>query len=234
MIITIDGPAGSGKSTVARILATRLDLPYLNSGAIYRAVTMVVVDSSVSFDDREAVSELIRGLPFRVEEGEERTRFYLGERDVTDRIKDPDVTAEIHRIANDGGFRTLLVPLQRRWAEGRGVVSEGRDMGTVIFPEAEVKFFLDAPVEERARRQHRELLARGIESDYEQLLERVRERDGHDRNRDVAPLKAAADAIRVDTGGLTIDGVVEVLLSKVAGRSPQRSGPPRSDSDHGD
>lgn len=209
MIITVDGPAGSGKSTVARILARRLSLPYLNSGAIYRTVTLGVLEAGISFDDREGVARVIRDLPFRSVEHPDGTRFFLGDRDVTHRIKDPDVTREVYRIANDGEYRRLLVGLQRTAAAGGGVVAEGRDMGTVIFPDADVKFFLDAPAEERARRQHEELLARGVASDYEVLLEDLRRRDLHDTGRSDAPLRAAPGALHVDSGGLSIEQVVE-------------------------
>ena len=217
MVITLDGPAGSGKSTVARIVAGRLKLPYLNSGYIYRAVTLRALEDGTPFEDHDAVAALIRDLGLRFEERRGGARVFLDERDVTARLKDPDVTPHVYRIANDPFYRGLLVEFQRRFAAPPGVVAEGRDMGTVIFPEAEHKFFLDATTEERARRQHRELAAAGHEKPYGDLLREIVARDEHDRGRDVAPLQVAPGAHVVSTDGMTIDEVVETVLRHVAG-----------------
>ncbi|MBI4583489.1 MAG: (d)CMP kinase [Planctomycetes bacterium] len=215
LIITVDGPAGSGKSTVSRILARKLGLPYLNSGAIYRAVTLAVIDAGVSFDDRPRVAEVISRFSLRSVEEADRTRFFIGDREVTDRLKDPDITAQVYRIADESGYRKLLVDLQRRSVQRHGVVAEGRDMGTVIFPDASIKFYLDAPAEERARRQHLELVSRGVPSRYEEVLLKLKERDHRDLSRTDAPLLAAPDAVRLNSGGLTIDEVVGRFLDHI-------------------
>lgn len=212
MIITLDGPAGSGKSTVALRLALALDLPYLNSGAIYRAVTLAVLESGGCFDDPEAVARSVDALGFQVRYRDGVPRYFLGERDATERLKDPDLTAEVYRIANVPRYRALLVEMQRRFGSQSGVVAEGRDMGTVIFPEAALKVFLDAPAEVRARRQYVELLDRGIAVVYDELLARVRERDHRDRSRSAAPLAAAPDAVVVESGGLSVREVVDRVL----------------------
>ena len=215
MIITVDGPAGSGKSTVSRIVARRLGLTYLNSGFIYRAVTLLVVEDSGDFENKERVAELIASMDLRFEEDEERTRVYLGGRDVTQRLKDPDITPQIFRIANDGYLRGLLLGIQRSFAAPPGVVAEGRDMGTVIFPEADYKFYLDASPEERARRQQMELEVKGHSKSFADVLSEVLERDRHDRERAHAPLRVPQGAIHIRTDNLSIKDVVEMILKRV-------------------
>lgn len=218
MIVTVDGPAGAGKSTVAEQVAQRLNLPYLNSGLIYRAVTVLVLDHEAgNFADRGAVLRTIRELNLRfVEDGVTGTRrVFAGETDVTDRLKAPDVTPEVYRIANDVEYRSLLVGLQRRFGKSPGVVAEGRDMGTVIFPEADVKFFLDASAEERARRTHADLSRSGYEKTFESVLTETVERDNRDRSRKDAPLRVPDDGVVVQTDDLTVDEVVEQLMKYV-------------------
>jgi len=215
MIITVDGPAGSGKSTVSRIVARRLGLTYLNSGFIYRAVTLLVVEDSGDFGNKERVAELIASMDLRFTEDEDRTRVFLGERDVTQRLKDPDITPQIFRIANDGYLRSLLLGIQRSFAATPGVVAEGRDMGTVIFPEADYKFYLDASPEERARRQQMELEVKGHSKSFADVLSEVLERDRHDRERAHAPLRVPQGAIHIRTDNLSIKDVVEMILKRV-------------------
>jgi len=224
MIITVDGPGGSGKSTVSRIVARKLGLPYLNSGFIYRAVTLLVMEDGADFEDRERVERLIKQIDLRFEEVGDRTRVFLGGRDVTRRLKDPDVTPRIYKIANDGHYRELLLDVQRQFAVPHGAVAEGRDMGTVIFPQADFKFYLDASPEERARREQMDLDAAGHSKSYADVLKEVLERDRHDRERAHAPLRVPTGAVMIRTDTLSIKDVVESILKHVGSRSESRGG----------
>ncbi len=215
MIITIDGPGGSGKSTISRTLARRLGLQHLNSGFIYRAVTLLVLESGGAFDDHDKVAGLIQGMNLLFREDPDRTRVFIADRDVTDRLKDPDVTPQVYKVANDPFYRTLLVDLQRRCAAPPGVVAEGRDMGTVIFPHADFKYYLDATPEERARRQHRDLESRGHSQSYADVLAEVLDRDARERNRLVAPLRVPEGATVIHTDTLAVLEVVERILLQV-------------------
>jgi cytidylate kinase len=221
MIITVDGPAGAGKSTVSRRLAQELRLTYLNSGFIYRAVTLLVLESGGAFERRDLVEGIIERLDLRFVDEPERTRVFAGDREITDRLKAPDVTPQVFRIANDGGYRRLLVDSQRRFAAGPGVVAEGRDMGTVIFPDADFKFYLDASVEERARRALGDLRRAGHEKSLDQVRREVEERDRHDREREHAPLMIPEGSTVIDTDGMSAGEVVSTLVDMV--RSARRS-----------
>jgi cytidylate kinase len=224
-IITVDGPAGSGKSTAAREVARRLGLPCLNSGQIYRSVTLLVLEAGADFDDQARVAEIIRGMSLRFGDPEAPKRVFAAGREVAARLKDPDVTAEVYRIANNPGYRALLVDLQRRAAEPHGIVAEGRDMGTVIFPGAQHKFYLDASPEERARRQERDLARAGHRKSFEAVLRDVLSRDRHDRDRETAPLRVPPGAIVIDTDGMSAEQVVERMLGHIVSEST--SGPER-------
>jgi cytidylate kinase len=215
-IITVDGPAGSGKSTVARLVAARLGLPCLNSGLIYRAATLLALEEGADFADEGRMAALLGRLDLRFREERDRTRVVVGDRDVTDRLREPEVTRQVFRVANNGNLRKLLVDLQRRAVGPRGLVAEGRDMGTVIFPQAPHKFFLDAAPEVRARRQLRDLEAAGHKKSFTAVLQELLERDRHDRDRDAAPLRVAPGAIVIATDSLGIEDVVEKIFSHLA------------------
>ena len=219
LIVTIDGPAASGKSTVARLLAEKLDASFLDTGAMYRAVTLAAMQAGIDLSDEQKLLEITQTCDFQFSVEAGKTTVYLDNVDVTDQIRDPEVTANARYIAGAPDVRSELVRMQRQFAAGQEkVVTEGRDQGTVAFADADVKFFLTADAGERARRRQADAKAKNHGRTLEQIQEAIEERDKSDRNRAVGPLKPAEDAIVVDTTALAIDEVVEKLLGFVKER----------------
>jgi len=211
-VVTIDGPAGAGKSTVARRAAKRLGYAFLDTGAMYRAATWRAMHLNVSLTDTEALSRSTREM--HLELVDDNTVRVDGV-DVSDAIRTREVTQYIHRLADLPGVRETIVAEQRRIAANRPTVAEGRDMGTVVFPQASCKIFLDASPEERAHRRAEELKAAGQQVDIGDLAQEIRERDERDRNRAVAPLRPADDAIEVDTTGMTLEESIDTVIALV-------------------
>jgi len=213
-VVTIDGPAGAGKSTVARLLADRLGWRFLDTGAMYRVVTLAALRRKVDLRDADALGRLAEGLEAEFPPG----RTLLGDEDVSLAIRDAAVTEASRFVADSPGVRLRLVAWQRAFAERADTVTEGRDQGTIVFPDAHRKFFVTASEEERARRRHAELRARGASVEFETVLSDQRARDARDASRAIAPMKPADDAQTVDTTGLTIEQVVERLFRDIAAR----------------
>ncbi len=220
MIVAIDGPAGSGKSTTARRVADRLGWLYLDTGAMYRAVGLAFRDQGLPFTD-DAAAALLPGLDVRLQPDADRVRVALNGDDVTDRIRTPEAADGASRASALAPVREAMVALQRRVArehDADGVVVEGRDIGTVVFPEAEVKFFLVADLDARARRRlgdPGEAGPDGAPAAFHQVRAEIAERDRRDQSRDLSPLRPAPDAITLDTTSLTIDQQVDHVLAAV-------------------
>ena len=213
--IAIDGPASSGKSTVAKIIAKQLGYTYLDTGAMYRSATFLALKNGIEVSNQEKIVELLESNPIRFGRDENGVQLvFVGECDVTLPIRDNQVTNNVSAVAALPLVREKLVHLQQEIAQAGGIVMDGRDIGTVVLPQAELKIFLIASVEERALRRFKENTERGIETDLETLKEEIAARDFKDSNRAISPLKAADDAITFDTTGVSIEGVVKFISEK--------------------
>ena len=213
--IAIDGPASSGKSTVAKIIAKNLGYTYLDTGAMYRAVTYLALKNDLQAQQVEELVALLDQFPIafgRDDQGQQLV--YVADVDITHAIRENDVTNNVSWVAALPQVREKLVDLQQKIASLGGIVMDGRDIGTVVLPQAELKIFLVASVEERAARRYKENLEKGIPTDLETLKEEIAARDYKDSHREVSPLKPAADAIHFDTTGVSIEGVVQFIQEK--------------------
>ena len=221
MIVTLDGPAGAGKSTAARALARRLGWCYLDTGAMYRTVALVALERGLPLDDVRALSAVAAALAIDFCDG----RVLLGDRDVSAAIRTERVTQATRPVADAPEVREAMKHLQRRLAAGRDVVTEGRDQGSEVFPQAELKVFLTASADERARRRHQEEVARGQAVSLEAIRTAQARRDEGDRTRPVGAMLPAADAVLLETDGLSADEVVDRLAALVAARRPGKAAP---------
>ncbi len=215
MIVTLDGPAGAGKSSTARALASRLGWCYMDTGAMYRAVALMALDRGIPLDDSAGLAELAEAITIEFREG----RVIVDGRDVSTEIRTDRITQATRPVADAPPVREAMKRVQRRMAEGIDVVTEGRDQGSVVFPAAALKVFLTASPEERARRRHREEAARGNAASLEAILAAQSQRDEGDRTRAVGAMKPADDAVIVETDGLTAEEVVNRLVAMIEARS---------------
>jgi len=218
MIITLDGPAGAGKSSAARALAARLGWCYMDTGAMYRAVALIALDRSVPLNDATRIAMLADSLAIAFRDG----RVFVGDRDVSTEIRTARVTSATRPVADAPPVREVMKQMQRRIAAGIDVVTEGRDQGSEVFPDAEVKVFLTASPVERALRRHREETARGVPLSLDDVLDAQNRRDEGDRMRPVGAMQPAADAVLVETDGLTQEEVVDRLVRLIEARRRPR------------
>lgn len=215
MIIAIDGPAGSGKSTAARLLAKRLGFRYLDTGAMYRALTWKAMQEGVDIKDENGLSRLLEQTSIEFRSKGEKVHVFVDGVDVTEEIRLPSVTNNVHYISNTPGVRQRMVKLQQKFASEGNTVAEGRDMGTVVFPHAEKKFFLDAEIEVRARRRHGECKPWDNKVSYEDVIKDMEIRDNRDTTRNNSPLVKSSDAVYINTTRLTIEEVLSLLSKEI-------------------
>lgn len=215
VVVAIDGPSGAGKSTVARLLAERLGYLYIDTGAMFRAVALAVRRAMVKPDDDEALGRICASLEISFERDEKGYRVLSNGEDVSEAIRTPEISQLTSRISAKKAVRDILLHEQRRMGRSGNVVLEGRDIGSVVFPDAEVKFFLSASPEERGRRRYLELLAKGEDVTLEKTVSEVAARDARDEQREVAPLRMADDAVLIDSTGVSIEDVLSRMSAIV-------------------
>jgi cytidylate kinase len=215
LTITIDGPSGAGKSTVAKALAKRLGFIYIDTGAMYRVVAFEMRKRRMRFEDEDTLFQWASSLQINFLDRKGETHVLCNGKDLTQEIRSPEISLLASEFSKRRGVREALVKMQREMGEGGGVVLEGRDTGTVVFPSADVKFYLDAQPEERARRRYEELIGKGVNVNFEETLEEVIQRDHNDMNRSLSPLRRAEDAIVIDSTSRSAEEVVEAMARLV-------------------
>jgi CMP/dCMP kinase len=226
IVIAIDGPAGSGKSTTAKMVSKALDYQYIDTGAMYRAFALKVIKSGIKIDDADKISKLVKGIKINFEKVDDSQHIFLNGEDVTEEIRTPEVTNASSPISAFPAVREVMVDLQRRMGRNGGIVMEGRDIGTVVFPEADVKIFLIASLNERAKRRQADLLKKGVVIDVYDLEREILSRDVRDSSRNNSPLTRAKDAKDIDTTDITLEEQVKKILQIVqtkCGISPKES-----------
>ncbi|MGO0154184.1 (d)CMP kinase [Leuconostoc mesenteroides] len=218
--VAIDGPASAGKSTIAKILATKLNCVYVDTGAMYRTITLAAKKNGISYNDEEKIKNLLSETEIRFEPSTPVQRVFLNDIDVTDEIRSAEVTNNVSVVASFADVRSNLVNRQREIANNSSVIMDGRDIGTTVLPDADVKIFLVASVDERAQRRYKENIAKGMTTNLETLKHEIEARDYKDSHRQISPLTQAGDAILVDTTGHSIEDVVtkiaDIIKNKIS------------------
>lgn len=211
-IVGIDGPAGSGKGTVTKQIANKLGLVNIDTGSTYRCVALEVLNRNISLQDKEKIIEVAKDIKIDIESTPNGDIVYLNGKDVTKEIRSKEVTKIVSPVSSIKEVRYVMVDLQRKLAEGKNIIMEGRDICTYVFPNADVKIYLDASIEERAKRRYKENQEKNIDMTYEEVYENIRKRDENDKAKELGALKLAEDSVIIDTTNLTIDDVVEKII----------------------
>ena len=218
-VVAIDGPAGTGKGTVTKIIAERLNLIYIDTGAMYRAVALKALKNNIQPEEIEKIEEILKDISIKLNKVDGKQQVLLDGEDVTEEIRTPKVDGVVAKFAAVKQVREKMTPLQREMRSEGNIIMEGRDIGTVVFPDADVKIYLDATVEERARRRYKQNLEKGIECNYEEILGGIKERHILETTREIAPLKQADDAKYVDSTELSIEQVVEKIIDIIKNKN---------------
>lgn len=219
IVIAIDGPAGSGKSTIARLVAKKLKILYIDSGAIYRAYTLQYLREEINLEEQETLVEFLERTTVNLESGKNGALIFVNRENVTKEIRSLEVTANVSLISENKNIREVVTKKLRSEAEHNSLVMDGRDIGTVVFPDAALKIFLTASIEERARRRKDDLKSAGVETDFKKIKNDIQRRDKHDSERYLAPLQKPDDAILLDTTNLAIDECVDFIIEKTLEKS---------------
>lgn len=212
LIVAIDGPAGSGKSTIAKLIAKKYNFTYIDTGAMYRMITLYLLEEKIDFENLKEIEDVLNN---HINLDMKENKFFLNNKDVSQEIREPIISENVSKVASIKIVRDNLVSLQRKIASNKNVILDGRDIGTVVFPNAQVKIFLIASVEERANRRYKEFLEKNISISYEEVLKSLKERDFIDSTRKESPLVKAKDAIELDTTNLNLQEVVDFISSKI-------------------
>ncbi len=214
-IVAIDGPAGSGKGTITKLVAQRLNLINIDTGAMYRCVALKALNMNISIDEIEKIEKMLQNIEIEIKKEGEKQIIFLDGIDVSKEIRMPQVDEVVAKYAALACVRNKMTPLQRKMGENKNIIMEGRDIGTTVFPDADVKIYLDASVEERAKRRYVQDIEKGINTTYEEVLESIKQRHILETQREISPLIQAEDAIYIDSSNMTIDEVVDNVINVI-------------------
>lgn len=214
-VVAIDGPAGTGKGTITKIIAETMNLINIDTGAMYRCVALECIEKNISSNEEQKINEILENIDIQLKNINGVQRVFLNGKDVSEKIRTPEVDSKVAIFAALKIVRDKMTPIQRKMGENNDIIMEGRDIGTVVFPNADVKIYLDCSLEERARRRYKQNLEKGINESYEEVLEAIKQRHKLETEREVAPFVKAKDAVIVDSTSMTIDEVVETIEDMV-------------------